>query len=88
MEVAPDNKRVFRFIPDGAGSKLRTVYVRHLWAPFAGWMAAADTAFTIPAFIRVRGRRIHGYVEASDGLAFQQDHAAPWFVAYKREVTS
>lgn len=60
----------------------RTVYVKHYFVPFAGLMSAADTAFTVPAYIRVRGARITGFVTPRDGMAYQQDHAAPWFVAH------
>lgn len=53
----------------------RTVYVRGFSAPFAGWIADADTAFSVPAYVTVKGRRVAGYVTPSDGMAFQQDHA-------------
>jgi hypothetical protein len=66
----------------------RTVYIRHLWAPFAGWMVDANSAFTIPAFVRIKGRRVRGFVTPRDGMAFQQDHAAPWFVAYKSATST
>jgi hypothetical protein len=63
----------------------RTVYVRHIVAPFASAMVDADTAFTVPAFIRIRGKKITGFVTPRDGMAFQQDCEAPWFVAHTQQ---
>ncbi len=62
----------------------RTVYVKHWAVPFYGLMAASDTAFTIPAFIRLGGKRITGFITPRDGMAYQQDHDGPWFVAHSR----
>lgn len=61
----------------------RTVYIRHVAVPFVGLLVDADTAFTVPAFIRCKGRRIRGFVTPRDGMAFQQEHGAAWFVAFK-----
>lgn len=62
----------------------RTVYVRHLIVPFAGIMADADSAFTIPAFIRVNGKRVKGFITPKDGMAYMQEHGASVFVAFKQ----
>lgn len=63
----------------------RTVYVRCVWAPSVGWMVDADTAFTVPAFIRVKGKRVRGFITPRDGMAFMQEHETPWFVAFRKE---
>lgn len=60
----------------------RTVYVKHYFVPFVGLMSAADTAFTVPAFIRVAGKRIRGFITPRDGMAFMQENDGPWFVAF------
>lgn len=64
----------------------RTVYVKHYIVPFCGAMAAADTAFTIPAFIRIKGKHIRGFITPRDGMAYQQEHEAAWFVAFNKEM--
>lgn len=61
----------------------RTVYVKHYAVPFVGLMAAPDTAFTIPAYIVVKRKRVRGFVTPRDGMAFQQEHDAAHFVAFK-----
>lgn len=63
----------------------RTVYVKHDFVPFYGLMAAADTAFTVPAYIRVAGKRIRGFITPRDGMAFQQENDGPWFVAFTNQ---
>jgi hypothetical protein len=40
----------------------RTVYIRGEIAPFVGWMATPDTYFSCPAYVRVKGRRVRGFV--------------------------
>lgn len=60
----------------------RTVYVKHYSVPFAGLMAAADSAFSIPAYIRVNGQKVTGFVTPRDGMAYQQEHEPSWFVAH------
>lgn len=60
----------------------RTVYVRHIVAPFAGAMLDCDTAFSVPAFIQVRRKKITGFITPRDGMAFQQENDGPWFVAH------
>ena len=60
----------------------RTVYVKHFHVPFVGLMSAPDTAFTIPAFIRVKGKKVRGFVTPRDGMAYQQEREASWFVAF------
>jgi hypothetical protein len=62
----------------------RTVYVKHYFVPFVGLMSAADTAFTVPAYIRVQGRKITGFITPRDGMAFMQEHETPWFVAHTK----
>lgn len=52
----------------------RAVYIKHAAVPFAGLIALPDTAFTIPAFIRVKGKRVQGFVTPRE---------ASWFVAFK-----
>lgn len=49
----------------------RTVYVRGEFAPFVGWMATPDTVFSCAAYVRVRGKRVRGYVGQA-GDATQQ----------------
>lgn len=52
----------------------RTVYVRGEVAPFVGWLATPDTYFSCPAFVRVKGRRVRGYIgqlSGSDVVTFQ-----------------
>jgi hypothetical protein len=63
----------------------RTVHVKHWSVPFAGLMVAADTAFTVPAYIRVKGKRVTGFVTPRDGMAFMQDNDGPWFVAHTNQ---
>jgi hypothetical protein len=63
----------------------RTVYVKHYIAPFVGAMVAADTAFTVPAFIRIRGKHIRGFITPADGMAYMQEHGASHFVAFTNE---
>lgn len=63
----------------------RTVYIRYLSVPFAGLLVDADTAFTIPAYITVKGRRIKGFITPKDGMAYQQEHGESHFVAFKGE---
>ena len=63
----------------------RTVYVKHYAVPFYGVMAAADTAFTVPAYVRIKGKRITGFITPRDGMAYQQEHDAPWFVMHSSQ---
>jgi hypothetical protein len=65
----------------------RTVYVAHYHAPFAGFMAAADTAFTIPAKVRIRGRWFHGFIAAHNGMAYIQDHGFSVFYYGNKQKT-
>jgi hypothetical protein len=60
----------------------RTVYVKHYAVPFVGLMAAADTAFSVPAYVRIKGMRLTGFVTPRDGMAYQQDHEPTWFVMH------
>lgn len=60
-----------------------TVYVKHWAVPFAGLMAAADTAFTVPAYIRRGGKRVQGFVTPADGHAYMQEHGTSHFIEYK-----
>ena len=46
--------------------KARTVYVRGEVAPFVGWMATPDTYFSCAAYVRVRGKRVRGFVTPRD----------------------
>ncbi len=32
-----------------------------------------DTAFTVPAYVQVRGRTVRGYIASGDGMAFYQE---------------
>ncbi len=41
---------------------LRTVYARGAFVPFVGWMALPDTAFSCDAYVRIKGKRVKGYV--------------------------
>ena len=63
----------------------RTVYIKHWLVPFAGPMAAADTWFSVPAYIRVRGKRITGFVMPRDGMAYCQEHESSIFVAHTKQ---
>lgn len=40
----------------------RTVYIRGEVAPFVGWMATPDTAFSCAAYVRANGKRVRGFV--------------------------
>lgn len=64
----------------------RTVYVKHWAVPFAGLIAAADTAFTVPAYIRYKGKKLTGFVTPRDGMAFQQENEGPWFVVHTSQM--
>lgn len=44
------------------GREPRTVYIRGEIAPFVGWMATPDTYFSCPAYVRVNGKRVRGFV--------------------------
>jgi hypothetical protein len=63
----------------------RTVYVKHCRIQCGLLIPAADTAFSIPARIRVKGKRIAGFVTPRDGMAYQQEHEPSWFVAYTEQ---
>lgn len=63
----------------------RKVYVAHHHAPFVGFMAAADTAFSIPAYVRYKGKRLTGFVTPRDGMAFQQEHDSLEFRLHEGE---
>lgn len=43
--------------------KARTVYIRGEFAPFVGWIATPDSAFSVAAYVRIAGKRCTGYVD-------------------------
>lgn len=47
---------------------VRTVYVKGYVAPWVGWMAAYDTVWSCPAFVRVRGKRVQGYLSTEQNM--------------------
>jgi hypothetical protein len=65
---------------------IRTVYVRHIWVPFIGDMIDPDTFFSIPAFVRVKNKRVKGFITPQDGMAYQQEHGPSHFVTFKGEA--
>lgn len=64
----------------------RTVYVKNWFVPFVGLMAAADTAFTVPAYIRYKGKKLTGFITPRDGMAFGQEHDSLWFVVHTGQM--
>lgn len=64
-----------------------TVYVKHYYCFPVGLIAAADTHFSIPAFVRRKGKRVRGFVTPSDGMAFMQEHAVSHFVEFTNQET-
>lgn len=43
-------------------NKPRTVYIRGEFAPFVGWMATPDSAFSCAAYVRHNNKRVRGFV--------------------------
>lgn len=49
--------------------KKRTAYVRSYWDG-QRWAAYGDTYFSVPAYVRVRGVTVRGFVGSDDGVEY------------------
>ncbi len=58
-----------------ADGVIRTAYVRSYWDG-RQWCMHSDTFFSVPAFVRVKGKRVSGYVTRTDPADWCKPDAA------------